>query len=118
MENRLKKRKVTRRRRVFRVRKKIRGSAEKPRLCVSKSNKNIFAQLIDDEKGLTIASASTLSKQKIKLTKESAKQVGQKIAQEAKKKKIKSVVFDRTRFKYHGLIANLADGARASGLEF
>lgn len=118
MEKNLKQRKVTRNRRVFRVRKKLRGSAQMPRLSVNKTNKHIYAQLIDDESGKTLASASTLSKENTTKSKETAKQVGLDLAKAAKEKNVNEVVFDRGRFKYHGLIAMLADGAREGGLQF
>ena len=118
MEKRLQKRKITRNRRVFRVRKKLNGTLSKPRLCVSKTNKHMYAQLIDDENSTTLASACTLSKDKQKKSKDSSKQIGLTIAKLAKEKNINTVVFDRGRFKYHGLIAHLADGAREGGLEF
>jgi large subunit ribosomal protein L18 len=117
MENNLKKRKVTRKRRVLRVRKKLKGSGKKPRLSVYKSNKNIFAQIIDDEKKITIMGIST-TPLKVKNKKEAAKVIGEKIASIAKEKKIKKVVFDRGRFKYHGIIKEFADAARKAGLEF
>src|SRR5690554_3928286 len=99
-----------RKKRVIRTRKKVRGSQEKPRLCVIKSNKNIHVQLIDDEKSLTLASTSTLSKdfratEYNRRNQTSAKQLGLKIAELAKEKSIKRVVFDRSGFKYHGVLA-------------
>jgi large subunit ribosomal protein L18 len=119
MDNSLRKRDISRKRRVLRVRKKLKGTAIKPRLCVSKSNKHILAQLIDDQNCVTIAATGTLSKgNKLKKSVESSKQIGQKIAELAKEKNISTVVFDRGRLKYHGLIASLADGARENGLEF
>lgn len=112
-----------RKKRVIRTRKKVRGSQEKPRLCVIKSNKNIHVQLIDDEKSLTLASTSTLSNdfratEYNKRNQTSAKQLGLKIAELAKEKSVKRVVFDRSGFKYHGVLAAVADGAREGGLEF
>jgi len=118
MEKGLIKRKVTRHRRVMRVRKKLRGSLAEPRLCVIKSNNHIYAQVIDDDNGNTLAAASTLSKNKVKKSKESAKAVGLTLAKLAKEKNINKVVFDRGRFKFHGLIAQLAEGAREGGLQF
>ncbi|MBP7074534.1 MAG: 50S ribosomal protein L18 [Rhabdochlamydiaceae bacterium] len=104
------------------VRKKLRGSAEKPRLSVMKSNLHIAAQLIDDEAGVTLASASTLTK-KLRSkaqgnNKAAAKLVGEELAERAKEKNITTVVFDRGHNKYHGVIAELADAARAGGLKF
>ena len=98
-----------------RLRKSVIGTNEIPRLCVYRSNKNISAQLIDDEKGITLASASSL-KMKGNNT-EVATKVGEE-AKEAKKLKIKKVVFDRGGYLYHGRVAALADAARANGLEF
>lgn len=118
MQNVLKNRKITRKRRVYRVRKKLRGNAEKPRLSVHKSNKNLCAQIIDDDKGVTIVGASTLSLESAKNKATAAVQLGDKIAKLALEKNVKRVVFDRGRFKFHGLIAKLADSARKAGLEF
>jgi large subunit ribosomal protein L18 len=123
MINELMKRNVKRRRRVLRVRKQVRGTAEKPRLSVFKSNKHIFAQLIDDDKGMTLASAGTIMKQfrekKLeKRSKEAARQVGLQIAEVAKQKNILNVVFDRGFNKYHGLLAEVANAARETGLQF
>ena len=99
-----------------RLRKSQIGTKEVPRLCVYRSNNNISAQLIDDEKGITLASASSL-KMKGNNT-EVATKVGEEIAKQAKKLKIKKVVFDRGGYLYHGRVAALADAARANGLEF
>ncbi|WP_338212224.1 50S ribosomal protein L18 [Lactobacillus juensis] len=103
-----------------RIRSKISGTAERPRLSVFRSNKNIYAQLIDDVAGVTLASASTLddavSKDQTKV--EQAQAVGKGIAQAAKAKNITSVVFDRSGYLYHGRISALADAARENGLEF
>lgn len=101
------------------VRKKIAGTSECPRLAVHKSGKHIYAQVIDDSKGVTLAAASTVS---LKLDKiadtEAAKKVGEEVAKAAKKAKIQDVVFDRGGFVYHGKIAALADAAREGGLNF
>lgn len=108
--------------RAIRVRKHLRGTAEKPRLSVMKSNQHIAVQIIDDEQAITLASASTLMKElrtkKLGRTKEAAKQIGAKIAELAKAKNITTVVFDRGHNKFHGLIAELANAARANGLQF
>jgi large subunit ribosomal protein L18 len=117
MEKNLKRRTISRKRRVFRVRKKLRGDATTPRFCITKSNKNIFVQLIDDENHNTIVSHGTIG-EKIRLNKESAKNVGLKIAEMAKGKKIENVIFDRGRFQYHGIVAQVAEGAREGGLKF
>ena len=117
------KRNVRRRRRMMRVRKHVRGTAVKPRLSVFKSNMHIFAQLIDDDSGFTIASAGTVTKdfrdRKLdKKSKEAARQVGVKLAEAAKQKNISNVVFDRGFNKYHGLLAEVASAARETGLQF
>jgi large subunit ribosomal protein L18 len=107
----------------LRVRKKINGTAERPRLSVFRSSKHIYAQLIDDEKGITLASASTLDKElRGKIANggsvEAARQVGELIAKRAKEKGVAKVVFDRGGYLYHGRIQALADAAREGGLEF
>ncbi len=111
---------VARVRRHERVRSKISGTAECPRLCVFRSNKNIIAQVIDDEAGKTLAYASTLDKEvKTKQANiESAKEVGELIAKRAIKAKVKTVVFDRGGYIYHGKVKALAEAAREAGLEF
>ena len=113
-------RKATRERRHLRVRKKISGTAECPRLCVYRSNTNLYAQIIDDVAGVTIVSASTLDKAvKTKhANKEAAKEVGTLIAKKAIEKNIKTVVFDRGGYIYHGVVKELAEAAREAGLEF
>ena len=98
------------------IRARVFGSKEKPRLCVSKSDKHIYAQLIDDEKGKTIASASDFDFKKIKTGR--AKEIGKAIAKKAKDLKIEKVVFDRGGYKYHGQVKELAEGAREGGLIF
>ena len=103
-----------------RVRKKISGTAERPRLNVFRSAKHIYAQLIDDVNGVTIASAASVEKG-FELNggnKEGAFKVGQMIAQKAAEKGITEVVFDRGGYIYHGRVAELAAGARESGLKF
>ena len=114
---------VLRKKRAMRVRKHLRGTASKPRLCVVKTNKHIQAQLIDDEQGITLASASTFSKELQnsefnRKNKSSARKIGESIADIAKSKNIKEVIFDRGSAKYHGILAELADGARSGGLQF
>ena len=106
-----------------RVRKHISGTPERPRLCVFKSSKNIYAQVIDDTTGTTIVSASTLDKEVAEMIKgktktEAAKIVGETVGNRAKAKKIKEVVFDRGGYLYTGRVQAVADGARASGLKF
>ena len=113
-------RKATRKRRHVRVRRKISGTAGCPRLCVYRSNTNLYAQIIDDVAGNTLVSASTLDKEvKTKhANKEAAKEVGTLIAKKAADKKIKQVVFDRSGYIYHGVVKELAEAAREAGLEF
>ena len=113
-------RKAERTRRHARVRAKISGTAECPRLAVAKSNKNIIAQIIDDEAGKTLVYVSTLDKDiKTKAAnKEAAKEVGTAVAKKAIAMKIKTVVFDRGGYIYHGVVKELADAAREAGLEF
>ncbi len=113
-------------RRALRVRKPLRGSAERPRLCVIKSNKHLSVQIIDDEAGCTLVNASTYSKasreseggKMNKKSKESAKLLGELVGKLALEKKIKKVIFDRGAHKYHGILVEFAEGARASGLKF
>ncbi len=104
----------------IRVRKKIKGSPERPRLSVYRSLKYIYAQIIDDFTGSTLVSASslTMAGEKSGDTVDVAKKVGEALASEAKKKNITSVVFDRGGYLYHGRIKALADGARSGGLQF
>ena len=113
-------RKATRQRRHLRVRTKISGTTECPRLCVYRSNSNIYAQVIDDVNGVTIVSASTLDKavKTKKSNKEAAKEVGTLIAKRAIEKNIKNVVYDRGGYIYHGIVKELAEAAREAGLEF
>ena len=113
-------RKFERTRRHIRVRTKISGTAERPRLCVYRSNSNVYAQIIDDVAGNTLVSASTLDKEvKTKYAnKEAAKEVGKLIAKRALDKKIKNVVYDRGGYIYHGVVKELAEAAREAGLEF
>jgi large subunit ribosomal protein L18 len=116
------KRNRIRKTRILRVRKHLRGDQQKPRLCVIKSGRHLYVQIIDDATGMTLASTSTISKdfrnsEFNRKNKESGKQLGLKIAEKAKDKQITTVVFDRGRSKYHGVIAALADGAREGGLQ-
>ncbi len=110
---------VSRLRRHARVRAKISGTAETPRLCVYRSNKNIEAQIIDDVKGVTLVSSSSMvlgleNGSNI----EAAKAVGKDIAEKAIAKKIKTIVFDRSGYVYHGRVEALAEAAREAGLKF
>ena len=113
-------RKMERERRHLRVRRKISGTAERPRLCVYRSNTNLYVQIIDDVAGNTLVSASTLDKDvKTKYAnKEAAKELGALIAKKAKAKKIETVVFDRGGYIYHGVVKELAEAAREGGLKF
>ncbi len=123
MFNELSKKVKLKKKRALRVRKRLKGTLERPRLCVNKSNKHLSAQIIDDDAGKTLASVATCDKD-LKGTeigrknRSSARQIGTKLAELAKKGNIKSVVFDRGGAKYHGLLAELAEGAREGGLEF
>lgn len=114
---------TARKRRHARLRKKVAGSYEKPRLCVYKSLNHIYAQIVDDSKGRTLASASTLDrefkdKSGHKGNVAMAKSIGQMIASRAVSAGVKRVVFDRGGYKYHGRVKALAEGAREGGLEF
>jgi large subunit ribosomal protein L18 len=116
-------RKETRLKRHQRIRRSLWGQAERPRLCVYRSNKHIYAQLVDDSKATTLAFASTLDPElRAKVDKpwniDSAKTVGELIAKRAIEKGFKSVVFDRGGYIYHGRVAAVAEGAREAGLEF
>ncbi len=113
--------KLSRRSRIKKgIRKRISGSTERPRLTVYRSNKGIYAQIVNDEQGITLASASTASKDfsatgsKI----EQAKAVGALIANKAKEAGVEKVVFDRNGYLYHGRVKSLAEGAREGGLDF
>jgi large subunit ribosomal protein L18 len=103
-----------------RVRDKISGTADRPRMSVFKSDKHFIVQLIDDEKGCTVVQCSTMSKELdgTKSNVAGAKKVGQAVAEAAKKANITRVVFDRNGYMYHGSIKALAEAARAAGLEF
>ena len=110
-----------RKRKHLRVRKTVSGTPERPRLCVYRSNSHIYAQVIDDTTGTTLAAASSLDKD-VKTENgsniEAAKEVGKLIAQRAQDKKITEVVFDRGGYVYHGRVAALAEAAREAGLQF
>ncbi len=111
-------RNITRKKRQQRVRRKISGTAECPRLNVFRSSKNIYAQLIDDVEGVTLASASSLDIDSEGTKVEQAAAVGKLVAERAKENNITTVVFDRAGYKYHGRIQALAEAARENGLEF
>ena len=109
---------VSRMKRHEKIRRTLSGSNETPRLCVFRSNSAIYAQLIDDVKGVTLASSSSLELKVKNNNLEAAKAVGKDIAEKAKKAKIKTVVFDRAGYLYHGRVKALAEAARENGLEF
>lgn len=114
---------IARKRRKKRFTKKFRGTPERPRLCVYRSNKHIYAQIVDDQQTRTIAAVSTLSKELASITdkagtKEAAQKVGELIAKKAHERNIHRVVFDRNGFLYHGRVRSVADAAREAGLEF
>lgn len=112
----------TRKKRKVRIRKRISGTSERPRLVVFRSNTNLYAQIVDDTKGITLVATSTLalSKGGVKLTsnKASGELVGKEVAKLALAKNISKVVFDRGGYLYHGRVKAIADGAREAGLEF
>lgn len=117
------KRRQARMKRQVRVRRKVRGTVERPRLCIFRSAKHIYAQIIEDVTGKTLVSVSTVSPgvaDEVKYTGnvEAAKVVGRTIAQKALEVDIKSVVFDRNGFLYHGRVKSLAEAAREAGLSF
>lgn len=114
---------LARTRRKKRFAKMIRGTQQRPRLCVYRSNKHIYAQIVDDGRPITLAAASTLSKELAASiekpgTKEAARKVGELIAEKALQHRIEKVVFDRNGFLYHGRLQALAEGAREKGLKF
>lgn len=107
-------------RRRIRIRKKVKGSAQRPRMTVYKSNRYIYIQVIDDEKGHTIASVSNKEKElkSIKNNVKDADRLGELIGQRLKDKKISGIVFDRNGYKYHGIIKAIADATRKAGIRF
>jgi large subunit ribosomal protein L18 len=116
-------RKAARQRVHQRIRKRVAGTAQRPRLAVHFSGKHVYAQLIDDDTGRTLAAASTterslLDKDKAAANKTAAEQIGKAIAERSLAKKLEQVVFDRGGFLYHGKVKALADAARAGGLKF
>lgn len=127
MEHLVKKTRRKRQRRLrahLRVRRKVRGTEERPRLAVFKSLRYVYAQLIDDDRGLTLASASSLEPGlrgelgKSTGTRKAARKVGETLGERAKDKGVAAVVFDRGGYVYHGKIREVAEGARSAGLEF
>ena len=116
-------RKAARQRVHQRIRKKVAGTSQRPRLAVHFSGKHVYAQIIDDDTGLTLAAASTtesslIGKDKAAANKIAAEQIGKAIAERSLAKKLERVVFDRGGFLYHGKVKALADAARAGGLKF
>lgn len=118
-------RRLQRKRRHFRVRRKVRGTAERPRLCVTRSLKNIEGQLVDDDRGTTLLGLSTLAEELRDFEAEGdnrrvehAFAAGKMLAERAKKQGIDTVVFDRGGYQYHGRVKAFADGAREGGLQF
>lgn len=114
---------VRRKRRQLRTRKKLNGTSECPRLSIFRSSKHIYAQLIDDEKGATIASAGTTEPEVKKIVsyggnKAAAATIGKLIGERAKEKGVERACFDRRSYRYHGRVATLADAAREAGLKF
>lgn len=111
-------------RRKRRVRKRVRGTPERPRLCIFRSAKHIYAQVIDDVAGRTLAAASSVSKEQAEAlggrggNRQAASVVGQAVAERALAQGVKKIVFDRNGFLYHGRVKALAEGARQAGLEF
>ena len=112
------KRRTSRTRRHFRLRKKVSGTATRPRLIVKRSTRHLYAQVVDDVRGVTLASASTYKLDVDGDKTAAAKRVGELVAERAKAAGVTSVVFDRGGDKYHGRIAALADAARENGLDF
>ncbi|MCG3133712.1 MAG: 50S ribosomal protein L18 [Planctomycetes bacterium] len=117
MQRQIKKREMQMRRR-RRIRGKLSGSAERPRLSVHRSHMQIYAQVIDDDRGVTLCASSTLAMKVPGAGMSGAKAVGEDIARRAAEKGIRKVAFDRAGYRYHGRVKALADAARAAGLEF
>ena len=123
MATKTNKRLTGRLKRAQRVRRAIRGTSDKPRLSVFKSNQHLSAQIIDDEKGITLVGVSTNSKEYRggefgRKSQKAATHLGKELAEKAKEKGVATVIFDRGPYKYHGLLAALADSAREGGLKF
>jgi large subunit ribosomal protein L18 len=110
---------IARSRRRERVRRRVRGTDQLPRLSVYRSNKHMYAQVISDESGRTLLAASTLGQENEKTgNKQAARQLGEQVARLCQEREIETVVFDRNGFLYHGRVKEVADGARAGGLKF
>ncbi len=118
----LHKKKKLRQNRIWRIRKKVKGTALRPRLCLHTSNKHIYIQAIDDDKGVTLASLNSLDKELkdegLKANKETAVKLGKLFAEKAREKGVEKVVFDRNGRLYHGAVKAFAEAAREGGLEF
>ncbi|MBN8541925.1 MAG: 50S ribosomal protein L18 [Deltaproteobacteria bacterium] len=110
---------VAREKKKLKIRKRVMGSTERPRLCIFRSTKHVYAQVIDDSTGQTLVSASTLDTDGVKgANKDACSAIGKEVAKRAVGKNIKQVVFDRNGYLYHGRVKALADAAREGGLEF
>ncbi len=110
---------VAREKKKLKIRKRVTGSTERPRLCIFRSTKHVYAQVIDDSTGQTLVSASTLDTDGVKgANKDACSAIGKEVAKRAVGKNIKQVVFDRNGYLYHGRVKALADAAREGGLEF
>lgn len=109
---------VSRVRKKIRIRKVVKGTSERPRLCIFRSNKHVYAQIINDVEGATLVSTSSLKVEEKLAGMDLAKRVGQEVAKLAIAKNIKDVVFDRNGYIYHGQVKAMADGAREAGLNF
>lgn len=110
---------VAREKKKLKIRKRVIGSAERPRLCIFRSSKHVYAQVIDDASGVTLASASTLDTDGVSgANKDACAAIGKEVAKRAVAKNIKQVVFDRNGYLYHGRVKSLAEAAREGGLEF
>ena len=110
---------VARTRRQTRVRRRVRGTDQRPRLCVFRSNRHMYAQIISDESGRTIVAASTVAFEAAPTgNKSAARKVGERVAELCREHNITQVVFDRNGFLFHGRVKEVAEGARAAGLEF
>ena len=108
---------VARERRQKRVRRRLRGTDQRPRVCVFRSNRHIYAQVISDDSGRTLVSASSLKFGEATGTREAAHKVGERIAELCKENDIDQIVFDRNGFRFHGRVKEVAEGVRAGGLE-
>jgi large subunit ribosomal protein L18 len=110
---------VAREKKKLKIRKRVMGSTERPRLCIFRSTKHVYAQVIDDSTGQTLVTASTLDTDGVKgANKDACSAIGKEVAKRAVGKNIKQVVFDRNGYLYHGRVKALADAAREGGLEF